>query len=81
MKVTYLVTAHLLGDVVQRLNDSQPQLLALLIFGNSNVFDMTHKAEVVDTIIVVSIPFATCTVVFVTKQCSPVLLFHRLSDL
>lgn len=43
----YLVAADLLGDIVQSVNDSQPKLLALLILGDCNVFDVTHKAKVV----------------------------------
>ena len=45
-----LITTHLLRDEIQRLNQLQPQLLPLLIFGYRNVFDMAYKAKVVDTV-------------------------------
>ena len=36
-----LVAPYILGDVVQCLNDAQTQLLALLIFRDCNVLDMS----------------------------------------
>lgn len=43
-----LVAAHILGDEIQRLDDLQPELLALLIFGYGDVFDVAYFAKVVD---------------------------------
>jgi hypothetical protein len=42
-----LVAPHLLRHKVQRLNNPQTQLLALLILGDCNVLDMSDKAELV----------------------------------
>lgn len=39
-----LVTAHLGGDKVERLNDLKAKFLALLIFCDGDVFDMSDKA-------------------------------------
>jgi len=44
-----LVAAHLLRDVVEGLDYAQPQLLALLVFGDGDVLDVADEAEVVDT--------------------------------
>nr|POE79469.1 hypothetical protein CFP56_07534 [Quercus suber] len=43
-----LVATRVLGDVIQRLDDAQPELLALLVFRDRDVFDVAHEAEVVD---------------------------------
>lgn len=43
-----LVTARILRHEVQRLNDAQSQLLALLVFCHGDVFDVTDQAEVVN---------------------------------
>lgn len=43
-----LVASHLLCQVVQSLNKSQTQFLALLVFGNSDIFDMTYKTKIVN---------------------------------
>lgn len=45
---THLVAAHLLGDVVEGLDDAQPQLLALLVLGDGDVLNVSDEAEVVD---------------------------------
>lgn len=46
----YLITTNLLRDIIQRLNNSQPQLFALLILGHSDIFDMAYAAEIMYTI-------------------------------
>ena len=46
-----LVAANLLGDVVERLDDAQAQLLALLVLGNGDVLDMAYEAEAVDAVV------------------------------
>ena len=43
-----LVTPDLLSHEIQRLNDPQPQLLALLVLGHSNVLDVSNKPQLVD---------------------------------
>ena len=43
-----LITPCLLGDVVERLDDAQAQLFALLVFGHGDVLDVADKTEVVD---------------------------------
>ena len=43
-----LVATHVLRNKVQRLNDPQTKLLALLVLCDSNVFDVADEAEVVD---------------------------------
>ncbi len=43
-----LITPNLLGDVVERLDDAQAQLLALLVFGDRDVLDVADGSEVVD---------------------------------
>lgn len=45
-----LVAADVLRHVVQRLDDAQTQLLALLVLGDGDVFDVTDEAEAVDAI-------------------------------
>lgn len=44
-----LVAADILGDVVECLDDAQTQLLALLVLGNGDVFNMADLAKTVDT--------------------------------
>jgi hypothetical protein len=43
-----LVTPDLLSHEIQRLNDPQPQLLALLVLGHSDVLDVPNKSQLVD---------------------------------
>ena len=43
-----LVAADFLRDKVQRLDDPQTELLALLVLCDSNIFDVADEAEVVD---------------------------------
>jgi hypothetical protein len=45
---TYLIASHLLGDIVQGLNDPQSQFLALLILCNSDVLNVSDQAQIVD---------------------------------
>ena len=40
---THLVAPNLLGDVIQRLDDTQPEFLALLVFPHDDVFDVAHE--------------------------------------
>lgn len=44
-----LVASHLFGDVVERLDEAQTQLLALLVLSDGDILDVTNRAEVVDT--------------------------------
>lgn len=39
-----LVAAYLLGDEVERLDEFQAEFLALLVFCNGNVFDVSYEA-------------------------------------
>jgi hypothetical protein len=43
-----LVATHILRNKVQRLDDPQTELLALLVLCDSNIFDVADEAEVVD---------------------------------
>jgi len=43
-----LIAADLLRDKIKRLNNAQPQLLALLVLGDSNVLNVPDKPELVD---------------------------------
>jgi hypothetical protein len=43
-----LIAPDLLGDVVERLDDAQTKLLALLVLGHGNVLDVANEPEVVD---------------------------------
>lgn len=43
-----LVAADFLGDEVERLDEAEPQLLALLVLGDGDVLDVTDQPEVVD---------------------------------
>ena len=45
---TYLVAADLLSDVVERLNDAQAQLLALLVLRDSNILDVADEPQAMD---------------------------------
>lgn len=45
-----LVTANLFGDVVESLDESEAELLALLVFGDGDVFDMSDRTEAVDAV-------------------------------
>ena len=43
-----LIASHLLCQIVQSLYKSQSQFLALLVFGNCDIFDVAHETEAVD---------------------------------
>lgn len=43
-----LVAARLLRDVVERLDEAESQLLALLVFGDGDVLDVADGPEIVD---------------------------------
>lgn len=43
-----LVTADLLGDGVESLDDAQPEFLALLVLGHGDVLNVSHEPHVVD---------------------------------
>ena len=43
-----LVAADLLGDEIQRLDDAQTELLALLVLGDGDVLDVADETQVVD---------------------------------
>lgn len=43
-----LIAADLLGNRVQRLDDAQPELLALLVLGDRDVLDVADQAHVMD---------------------------------
>ena len=43
-----LVAANLLGDEVEGLDQAQAELLALLVLGDGDIFDVSDEAEVVD---------------------------------
>jgi hypothetical protein len=45
-----LVAARLLGDEVERLDDAQPQLLALLVLRDGDVLDVPDRAQVVNAV-------------------------------
>ena len=49
-----LVASDILGDVIQCLDDAQPKLFALLIFGDRNVLNMPNETKVVDAAILLS---------------------------
>ncbi len=48
-KKANLVASDLLGKVVQRLDDTQTELLALLVFGHGNVFNVADSSEIMNT--------------------------------
>ena len=39
---THLITPNLLRNIIQRLNNPQPQLLPLLVFRNRDILNMAH---------------------------------------
>jgi hypothetical protein len=43
-----LVAAHFLRDIVERLDDPQAELLALLVAGDGDVLDVADESEAVD---------------------------------
>ena len=43
-----LVAPQLLSDVLKRLDNAQPELLALLVLRDGNVFDMADEAKRMD---------------------------------
>lgn len=45
-----LVAADLFGDVVEGLNESEAEFLALLVFGDGDVFNVADRTEAVDAI-------------------------------
>ena len=45
-----LIAAQLLGEVVEGSNDAEPELLALLVLVDGNVFDVASRAERVDAV-------------------------------
>jgi hypothetical protein len=73
-----LVAANVLRDKVQRLDDPQTKLLALLVLCNSNVFDVADEAEVVDAKVVIS----KSAIRSILSACQSVVPFlHRQSNL
>src|SRR5436305_749482 len=46
-----LVAPDILRDMIERLDNLQPQLLPLLVCSDGNVFDMSHHAQGVDTVV------------------------------
>ena len=53
-----LVASHLLRDEVQCLNELQPKFLPLLVFRDGDIFDVSNKAKVMDTVANISQQFA-----------------------
>lgn len=45
---TDLVTANLVSDVIKRMDDVKADFFALFVFGDSDIFDVPHAAEIVD---------------------------------
>lgn len=45
-----LVAADLLGDKVKRLDQAKAQLLALLVAGDRNVFNVSDRSKVVNAV-------------------------------
>jgi hypothetical protein len=45
-----LVAAYFLGNKIKRLDKFETEFLALLVFRNSDVFDMANEAEIVDAV-------------------------------
>jgi hypothetical protein len=45
-----LVAADLFGNVIESLDESEAELLALLVLGDGDVFDVTDGPEAVDAI-------------------------------
>ena len=48
-----LVATDLLGHEIESLDETQAQLLALLVLGDGNVLDVSDEAEAVDAVMVV----------------------------
>lgn len=46
-----LVAAHLLSHEIQSLNHLQPELLSLLVLGDSDIFDVAYNTEVMNAIL------------------------------
>lgn len=46
-----LVASHFLCDEVQGLDDSETELLALLIFCDGDVFNVANEAEIVNAVV------------------------------
>ena len=44
------VAANLLGDVIERLNDSETELLALLVLCDGDILDVADGAKAVDAV-------------------------------
>jgi hypothetical protein len=53
-----LVASHLLRDEVQCLDELQSQFLPLLVFGDGNIFDVSHETKVMDAVTNISQQFA-----------------------
>ena len=47
-----LVAADLLGDEVERLDEAQAELLALLVLRHRDVLDVAYETQAVDTVLV-----------------------------
>lgn len=45
---TDLVASHFRSDVVKCVDDTQPEFLALLIFCNRNIFNVSHNSQIMD---------------------------------
>lgn len=45
-----LVATNFLGDEVESLDEAKTELLALLVFGDGDILDVTHKAKTVDAV-------------------------------
>lgn len=45
---TDLVTANLGSDVIERMDDVEAEFFILLVFNDSDIFDVPHAAEIVD---------------------------------
>ena len=56
-----LVAAHLVGDVVEGLDQAETELLALLVLGNCNVFDVADVAKAVNAIRAISTGQSWCS--------------------
>ena len=46
----HLIASHLLSHIIQRLNNPQPEFLALLILGDGDILNMSHEAQLMYTI-------------------------------
>jgi hypothetical protein len=65
-----LVATHILRDKVQRLDDPQTKLLALLVLCDSNIFDVADEAEVVDARVVISKSATSLNPLSLPKRCA-----------